>query len=239
MDEKKKICVVSMENHTGHLLYIVAHANHVEYCRRNGYEYYEANDFSKYPERDHAHWYKFPVIHDAMQSHPDMDYYLWIDMDAVFTNMDERLEQFIPDGDAQILMSNDCKGGRHGSLADRGYCSGVVMLRNTELVRSFIEELSSELMYNLGQRCEKAGIIHYRDQDMITFLAQVGCYKGIITDISGKGFQSYINNMGVDQWDKGDCILHLCGHGFGGKLDILKKIGYDLSTGEVGLNGRP
>lgn len=241
MNERKNICVISMENNTGHLLYIVAHANHVAYCRRNGYTYYEANDFSRYPEHDHPRWYKLNVIWDAMQKYPDMDYYLWIDMDAVFTNMDMTLESIPPSEDAQIIMAKNRPPHHFNSMFDYGYNSGVVMFKNTPLVRRYAEEISSPLIYSLAKAMRDKGINHYYDQDLLTFMGQIGEYRGIITDVPTKTLQTFrwqpSRTEIVEPWQKGDRIFHLVGHKFQDKLKILKEIGYDLSTGEVGING--
>ena len=241
MYEKKNICVVSMENNTGHMLYIASHANHVAYCRRNEYTYFEVNDFSRYPDRNYPHLYKFNVIDEAMQKYPDMDYYLWMDTDAFFTSMETRLESFIHDENAQMLMTRDHSAHWHGSMFDYGYCSGVVILKNTQDVRKFIKEETTELMYNLGTKMRQTGIIYYKDQDMFTFLAQIGGYRGILVDIPHEGFRSFRrppkNGNVFTAWKKGDYILHLLGNKFARKQEILKEIGYDLSTGEVGING--
>lgn len=236
MEGTKRICVVSMENHTQMLLYRIAHANHAAYCRNNGYEYFEVNDFSKYPPKDKAHWYKYDVIYDAMKSVP-ADYYLWIDTDAFFTGMGHRLEPFIPDDDAQVMMSKDCDGGR--AMYDYGYCNGVMLLKGSPLVLKYMEELCSPWVYRLGRALKTAGIIRFRDQEMMQLLNQIGEYRDIITEIPPKSFQSFPPSRAHrnNAWAKGDCILHMPGMKVADKEAMLSRMGYDLDTGEVGFMG--
>ncbi|VFQ64135.1 unnamed protein product [Cuscuta campestris] len=63
--------------------------NKVDYCRIHGYEVFYSNAFLE-PEM-RSFWAKIPLVRAAMVAHPETEWVLWIDSDAIFTDMDFKI----------------------------------------------------------------------------------------------------------------------------------------------------
>lgn len=205
------ITVCSMDDRTDTAVYSLIQYNHRKYCETNKYLYYEVNDFGKYSHaKSSPHWYKFEVIRECLADR-NCDWVLWIDHDALFTNFDKRVEDFIQPN-AEIIMSKDCMGER--CLWDYGWNNGVILLRNTERVRKFIDTLCSAWISELFFVLQHASITWFHEQSAMEWLFEnVDEWKGICTEIPAKGFNSYIVERAEvgNAWEKGDFILHLAG----------------------------
>ena len=233
--KERKICIVSYETRTNTATYRIAHRNHEQYAKSQSYSYFEVNNLSKYPSKDHPQWHKFDVIGEAVSKHPDCDYFLFVDMDVYFTNFNKRIEDFIPSEEAQVCVSKDCVGGRT-PLYDYGYCNGVILFKNTQLVREYFNELTQPWVYELGVKLMGAKLVNWRDQPMMQFLNKVGKYSNIITEVSPKSFHGMIHkpNFHENAWRKGDFILHLASYDEARRMAILNEVGFSQETGEVG-----
>ncbi len=218
------ITVCSMENRTNESVYRLASYNHWEYCRKNGYNYYEVNDFDKYPHaKSSPHWYKFEVIRECLADQT-CDWVLWIDMDAIFTNMETRVESFIQP-EAEILMSKDDAGER--CLWDYGWNNGVILLRNTERVRKFVDTLCSAWISELFFVMQHAKIVWFHEQSAMEWLFEnVDEWNGICTQIPAKSFNSYIPERATvgNAWEPDDFILHLAGIHNDARLELLRAL---------------
>ena len=230
------ICVISMENRIGTFLYKIGHMNHLKYCESNGYTYCEVNDFSKYGKRCAGQYYKFCVIHDVMMRNSDVDWYMWVDMDAFFTNFGKKIEDCIPDDEkTQICIAKDCDGGRW-KLYDEGWNNGVFLMRNTELVRNFCNECGSDWIYELVNVLMSQRLSGCWDQACMTLLNKIGAYKDILQLIPAKSINCKWNtHYQGNGWKKGDFILHFAGMKNFFREQHLDEIGYNLETGEVGV----
>lgn len=105
-----------------------------DYCNKNGYEYFVEKDKDKIKNRIGVRswtWYKPFLIEEVFSKHPDCDYVLFMDMDAIFCNNDRRIEEFITN-DFSILMTED-----YGpSLVN----AGVMLLKNNQFSKNFIKQ---------------------------------------------------------------------------------------------------
>jgi hypothetical protein len=76
-------------------------------------------------------WYKPFLIEEVFLNHPDCDYVLFMDIDAIFCNNNRKIEEFITN-DFSILMTED-----HGpSLVN----AGVMLLKNNQFSKEFIKD---------------------------------------------------------------------------------------------------
>jgi hypothetical protein len=105
-----------------------------KYCEDNGYVYYLEKDGNKIKNKigsRSCHWYKPFLIEEVFNSHPDCEYILFMDIDAVFCNNKRQIEEFITN-DFSILMTED-----HGpSLVN----SGVMLIKNNQFSKDFIKD---------------------------------------------------------------------------------------------------
>ena len=68
------------------------------YCQLNGYTYFVERETKKIKDRLEGRswtWYKPHLISDAFEQHPDCDYVLFLDIDAIFSSDTRRIEEFI------------------------------------------------------------------------------------------------------------------------------------------------
>ena len=106
------------------------------YCERHGYDYVVRSDE---PRSDrHVCWHKIPVMLDELR---DCDYLLFVDADAVFYSHELTVENvLIPELRGKpILMASDC-GSEALRWNPRLPNSGVILMENKKLVRTFLTE---------------------------------------------------------------------------------------------------
>ncbi|KAJ8567360.1 hypothetical protein K7X08_019568 [Anisodus acutangulus] len=63
--------------------------NKVDYCRIHGYDIFYGNTF--FHPKMRSYWAKIPLVRAAMLAHPESEWVLWIDSDAIFTDMDFKI----------------------------------------------------------------------------------------------------------------------------------------------------
>lgn len=132
-----------------------------KYCEDNGYIYYVEKDGNKIRNKIGSRswtWYKPFLIQEVFEQHPDCEYVLFMDIDAIFCNNKRKIEEFITN-DFSILMTED-----YGpSLVN----AGVMLIKNNQFSKDF--------MKNWWDICEefpqyKEGLWH--DQTCIGLLHQ-------------------------------------------------------------------
>jgi hypothetical protein len=105
-----------------------------KYCNENGYEYYVESDTKKIIEKLEGRsitWYKPHLIKSILLDNPDCDYVLFLDMDAIITNNNKKIEDFIEEN-VSIIMTKD-----YGpSLVN----AGVMIVKNDEFSKKFLED---------------------------------------------------------------------------------------------------
>ncbi|KAL9671903.1 hypothetical protein QQ045_009476 [Rhodiola kirilowii] len=74
------------KNPVGDSLLLRSFKNKVDYCRLNGYDIFY-NNILLQPKMDDC-WAKLPAIRAAMMAHPETEWILWADADAIFTDME-------------------------------------------------------------------------------------------------------------------------------------------------------
>jgi hypothetical protein len=104
-----------------------------KYCRRNGYANIHFTSFDS--KGRPASWGKVLALQQAIREHPELDYFLWIDADALITNPFFRLEALcdrLDKAKRSILVAND--GGGNINM-------GVFMMRRGEATNLILENL--------------------------------------------------------------------------------------------------
>lgn len=166
-----------------------------KYCDKHGYLYINENDTKKIItllEGRSITWYKPHLIKDVLNLIPDVDYVLFLDIDAVITNHDKKIEDFIT-SDFSIMMTND-----YGpSLVN----AGVMFLKNDDFSKKFLDDW--------WQICEeypqyKTGLWH--DQTCIDLLYQRIENKEKFLIVS-----NHIINSSV--YNRGEFIFHAFSYG--------------------------
>ena len=132
MKENKKIVVCQF--YTSNVSYgKYSEKINQKYCEDNGYGYYVEKDGDKIKNKIGSRswtWYKPLLIEEVFNSHPDCEYVLFMDIDAIFSNNSRMIEEFITN-DFSILMTND-----YGpSLVN----AGVMLLKNNQFSKDFIK----------------------------------------------------------------------------------------------------
>lgn len=104
-----------------------------KYCNNNNYIYFVETNGEKIKDKLQGRswtWYKPHLINEVFNNHPDCDYVLFLDIDAIFCNEQRKIEEFITD-DFSILMTED-----YGpSIVN----AGVMLLKNDNFSKDFIK----------------------------------------------------------------------------------------------------
>ena len=228
-----KIAVCSMEDKHDEFFDKVSE-NHRSYCRERGYEYYEVRDFGKYGQKPESHWHKFDVIWDVLNDEslyykPGHVYVLWVDMDAIFTNFDIGVEDYVKkfDVNASVLMSKDCCGGR--CKWDMGWNNGVFLMRVGDRLKRLVNIMRSRSIAELFNYMQTNGLLdNWKDQNAFCWLLdEVEDFRGMVQEISAKGFNSYVKDRAYvgNEWGRGDFILHLAGQSQEERMAYARALG--------------
>lgn len=129
--------------------------NHRNYAKKHGYHYISRNGvisgaYFKDPQHTNRirnlglYWQKITALLDAANiTNPNnqerkYEWLLWMDADALFTNMDKRLEDIIQNyPEAYLIMPSD--ESEFGDPQAIVINNGVFLIRNNELGRLFLE----------------------------------------------------------------------------------------------------
>ena len=129
------------------------------YCQLNGYTYFVERETKKIRERLDGRswtWYKPHLISDVFEQHPDCDYVLFLDIDAIFSSDTRRIEEFI-DEEASLIMTSD-----YGPSVVN---AGVILLKNDDYCKKFIKD-----WWNICEEHPKYKTALWHDQTCIGLL---------------------------------------------------------------------
>ena len=101
--------------------------NKEAYCKYRGYDFYGSKENLAAPR--HPQWNKFNL---CLKYISDYDWIFWSDTDAVITDFEKKLEDFIIPGKEAFF----CQGGRFSP----GLNSGHFLLKNTQWVKDKLLE---------------------------------------------------------------------------------------------------
>jgi hypothetical protein len=106
----------------------------VRYCEKHGYDYYVEKNSQLIVDRLQGRsftWYKPFLIKDVLEKYPNTDYVLFLDIDAIFSTEDRKIEEFI-DGDFEIKMTSD--------YGPSEVNAGVMLLKNSDWVKDYLNK---------------------------------------------------------------------------------------------------
>jgi hypothetical protein len=149
-DKFSGIAIVS--HYAGKSDYIsIAQKNHIEYANKHGYDYiFRDGNISEDLFIDRSsktklyqlglYWQKISTVKDAL-TQSKYKWVLWIDADAVFTNMDIRIESIIKNWSSDttnFIIAKD-SGTREYDCIN----SGVFLTRNTLWSKNFLDDITA------------------------------------------------------------------------------------------------
>jgi hypothetical protein len=105
-----------------------------KYCEDNNYYYFVEKNSDKLRvelEGRAPTWYKPKLVLDTLKRNPDLDYLLFLDIDAIFCNNNRRIEEFIH-GDFEILMTEDFGP----SIVN----AGVLLVKNSDFIKKLMQD---------------------------------------------------------------------------------------------------
>jgi len=131
---KKKIAVVTYEDRMDNEYYRIHKYNVKQYCDRNEYSYFKNEFDNQECASKSPYWYKIEQCMRVLQS-DQYDYVLWMDSDAVFVNLENRIEKFL-DMKFDIFIGVD----NYYSLFQNNLCAGVFIIKSSDIGKSFLRE---------------------------------------------------------------------------------------------------
>lgn len=214
-----------------------------EYCKLNNYTYFCETDSGKITVALNGKaptWYKPLLILDTFNKNPDLDYLLFLDADAVVSDFNQKIEDFI-DPNYDFVLAEDV--GHHSDMN-----AGVILIKNTQWAKDFLkkwwksgeeftgkdaEELQIQTL--LPQHIDQKGVFKnslWHDQTCFTLL-----YRN---DKEAKDHIKVIPNR-LFNWaepNQGNFIFHAYGKGaFPFRtLDILYKEKFETSENLDNIN---
>ena len=106
-----------------------------KYCELNNYTYFCETDFNKISlclDGKAPTWYKPKLILDVFLQYPDLDYLLFLDADAIISDFNQKIENFI-DPKYDLILAEDI--GHHSDMN-----AGVILIKNTQWSKDFLEQ---------------------------------------------------------------------------------------------------
>ena len=208
-----------------------AEAINKKYCDENGYTYFCEKDNDKINSsldtRAHT-WYKPKLIEDVInQFNPD--YILFLDIDAIVSDFNQNIEDFIDDN-YNIIFAEDV--GHHSAMN-----AGVFLLKNTEWSRNFLKTWWESAENYKGkdardlpimeENLEKVGYFKqalWHDQTCLTMMYESNDdVKNNIKIISNRSFN-------YKEYNKNNFIFHAFSYGYfpNRTLDVIYREKFEI-----------
>lgn len=219
--------------------------NHRKYAKKHSYDYWFRNGIidrkllrnQQKPINYNINtfgmaWQKLPVIQQAMDIMDGVnhkyEWILWIDGDAVFTNINKSLddlknEMHVTDKHFLVIAKDMCCGSDNVCPVDCCFNAGILLIRNNQAARQFIQNIiDSFSKYKDKSLLEQAAIqdqilgLLIRKNNTIKVLNYTGNKnKCNIHPIPGIMIvnSTTINSGYVQNWKPGHFICHFAGIG--------------------------
>lgn len=188
------IAVVTLGTPNMNNMLIHSRRNHVHYCSKHGYDYIYYND-SLVP-REIVTWNKIYVIKKHLRKYK---WVIWIDSDAIFTNMNITLESIIEKSENNSLLVCDDIGGW-------SFNSGVMFWKNNDWSHEQLKHI-----------CNMEHLTHARGAEQ----------QQLINLLHGKsGYNIYprkLFNQHPHEYEDGDFILHMMGKEEHERIEVFRK----------------
>jgi len=122
----QRICVASYYTDNYQYIADIVVPEYQKYCSKHNYDCIVENITSQKFDR-HPVWYKIPLIQKLLN---DYDVILYIDVDAVITRLDIKLESLIED-DKYLYIAKDFNGIN----------AGVMLLKSSNWLKTFFDQV--------------------------------------------------------------------------------------------------
>ncbi|CAH9108703.1 unnamed protein product [Cuscuta epithymum] len=123
------------KNPAGDHLLLRCFKNKVDYCRIHGHDIFYNNAFF-HPEM-RFYWAKIPLVRAAMLAHPETEWVLWMDSDAIFTDMDFKIPL------ERYRNHNFVVHGWPAAVVRKSWVAvnaGIFLIRNCQWSMGFLDE---------------------------------------------------------------------------------------------------
>lgn len=198
--------------------------NKKEYAEKHGYKYIEINskehlDLSKSLKHSkfkntsviNFGWCKIALLKKILLENQDVEWFFWIDADAVFMNYFKKLEQFVSEK-AFFIVGRDCNGINVGTF----------FIKNCQRSIDFLDDV-----WKYGPRCGKNWWTETEQGAIDHFSLKEKYFDGFWT-VENHLFNSYVHEcsscgsgvLPCDMYESGDFVIHL--PGVKEKIDVLK-----------------
>ena len=188
------------------------------YCRRNGYANIHFTSFDT-KERP-APWGKVLALQQAIREHPELDYFLWIDADALITNPFFRLEVLcdrLDKAKRSMLVANDGGGNIN---------TGVFMMRRGAATDLILENWWKQEHFTNHCWWENGAV----------YALYPYIFQQVLVTRDNNLFNAFLT--GESPWRFGDFVLHFAGLN-GDARRVLSELFYKMVTVSEPLLTRP
>jgi hypothetical protein len=204
---------------------VLTSENKKNYAKRHGYKFIE---FTKLNQLDLSKttveqgffskffvaicWAKIAILRKALIENPEVEWFFWIDADAIFMNYHIKLENLVSEK-AFFIVGRDCNG------INLGTC----FVRNCQRSHDFLEDV-----WNRGPQVSQTWWTEL-EQGQVDFFSQHEKYFDGFWTVPNKKFNSYFHNCHEDTgsvlpcsiYEPGDFVIHLPGQK--NRLETIKK----------------
>lgn len=168
--------------------------NRIRYAQRHGY--------LELSTAEPGHWGKIDALLGAWDK---ADWLWWLDIDAIITNSAIRLEELVLGG-GEVVVTCDVNGLNSGSM----------LLRTSEQLKSFLEEMRSRrALFNAPPYYEQTALAHmlWRVKELVRVVEQrtMNSYPN-----------AYQRDIPEERWQAGDFVLHCPGLEFAKRQQLLR-----------------
>ena len=180
------------------------------YAHKQGYEYI-CWEYDLVPLEYSVYYNKILAIHQALKCNMNFDWILYLDSDAIVTNINIRIEDIIAQHPGkEIIYARDKNGANNG----------VALIKNTPMMLDYLQECFTAKQYFHTQTPEQAAMI---------FTAMSDKYKDKLGWETMQFFNGYLKkykNMPHDEpvWNDESFILHLQRYPNKERCRIFRKI---------------
>ena len=211
-----------------------------KYCEEKGYTYICDKDDAKIrsiSENRSLHWCKIKIVKEVLDTN-NFDYILFLDADAVISDFNQNIEDFI-DGDYNMIFAEDV--GSHSSMN-----TGVFLTKNSEWSKNFLNTWwesggtymgkdAQDILPIMEENLEKVGYFKealWHEQSCITLLYRNNDdIKNNIKVISNRSFN-------YREYGEGNFIFHAFayGHLHNRTLDIVYRSKHEPTSELESIN---
>lgn len=196
--------------------------NKRRYAERHGYRFFE---FTKLSELDLTKnlqgkgrlpdfyvaicWSKIAILKKLLSENPGIEWFFWIDADAIFMNFYTKLEGLVSEK-AFFIVGRDCNGIN----------AGVFFIKNCQRSLDFLEDI-----WNHGPQIGENWWTEL-EQGQIDFFSQKEKYFDGFWTVPNNRFNSFFHtcqggSLPCSVYQPGDFVIHLPGQH--NRLETLKK----------------